>query len=89
MYSKPSLIRLQLFWIDKLKLLLTLSTYFKRHVGFRSKRTYRLVLRAAGDTETADWLQLDEGDPEFQLLTEEEIAAVILFIYFHQHYLYN
>jgi hypothetical protein len=39
------------------------------------------VLRAAGETETTqDWLQLDEGDPGFQLLTEEEIAAVI-FIY--------
>jgi hypothetical protein len=38
-------------------------------------------LRAAGETETTqeyieDWLQLDEGDPGFQLLTEEEIAAV-------------
>jgi hypothetical protein len=28
-----------------------------------------------------DWLQLDEGDPEVQLLTEEEIAAVIFFIF--------
>jgi hypothetical protein len=46
------------------------------------------VLRAAGETETQDWLQLDEGDPGFQLLTEEEIAAVIhSFIYFYQHYL--
>jgi hypothetical protein len=40
------------------------------------------VLRAAGETETTqeniqDWLQLDEGDPGFRLLTEEEIAAVI------------
>jgi hypothetical protein len=44
------------------------------------------VLRAAGETETTrenilDWLHLDEGDPEFQLLTEEKISAVIfLFI---------
>jgi hypothetical protein len=43
------------------------------------------VLRAAGEAETSqeniqDWLQLDEGDPEFQLLTEEEIAAVIYFL---------
>jgi hypothetical protein len=43
------------------------------------------VLRAAGETETRqeniqDWLQLDEGDPGFQLPTEEEIAAVI-FLY--------
>jgi hypothetical protein len=41
------------------------------------------VLRAAGETDTTqgnirDWLELDEGDPGFQLLTEEEIAAVIL-----------
>jgi hypothetical protein len=39
-------------------------------------------VRAAGETETTqeniqDWLELDEGDPGFQLLTEEEIAAVI------------
>jgi hypothetical protein len=51
------------------------------------------VLRAVGDTETTqenirDWLLLDEGDPGFQLLTEEAIAAVIFFIHFHQHYLY-
>jgi hypothetical protein len=51
------------------------------------------VLRAAGDTETTHkniqhWLQLDEGDPEFQFLTEEENVAVTFFIYFHQHYLY-
>jgi hypothetical protein len=36
------------------------------------------VLRAAGETETMqenikDWLELDEGDPGFQFLTEEEI----------------
>jgi hypothetical protein len=41
------------------------------------------VLRAAGETETTqeniqDWLGLDEGDPGFQLLAEEEIPAVIL-----------
>jgi hypothetical protein len=40
------------------------------------------VLRAAGETETTqeniqDWLELDEGDPEFQLLREKEIATVI------------
>jgi hypothetical protein len=51
------------------------------------------VLRAAGETETTpesteDWLELDEGDPGFHLLTEEEIAAVIFFFHFHQHYLY-
>jgi hypothetical protein len=42
------------------------------------------VLKADGETETTqeniqDWLQLDEGDPGFQLLTEEQIAAVIFF----------
>jgi hypothetical protein len=47
------------------------------------------VLRAAGEMETTqenirDWLQLDEGDPGFQLLTEVETAGVIfLFIYHH------
>jgi hypothetical protein len=48
------------------------------------------VLRADGETETTqenvqDWLELDEGGPGFQLLTEEEIPIVIYFIYFHQH----
>jgi hypothetical protein len=43
------------------------------------------VLRAAGETETTrenieDWLERDEGDPGFQLLTQEEIAAVV-FLY--------
>jgi hypothetical protein len=42
------------------------------------------VLRAAGETEitqenTQDWLQLDEEEPGFHSLTEEEIVAVILF----------
>jgi hypothetical protein len=45
------------------------------------------VLRAAGDTETTQeniqsWLEMDEGDPGFQFLTEEEIAAVIFFYLF-------
>jgi hypothetical protein len=39
------------------------------------------VLRATGETETTQenfqgWLELDEGDPGFQLQTEAEIAAV-------------
>jgi hypothetical protein len=43
------------------------------------------VLRATGDTETTqeniqDWLELDEGDPGFQLLTEEEIAAALIIL---------
>jgi hypothetical protein len=42
------------------------------------------VLRAAGETEITqeniqDWFELDEGDPGFQLLTGEEIAAIIFF----------
>jgi hypothetical protein len=50
------------------------------------------VLRAAGETETTqeniqDWLEPAEGDPGFQLLTGEEVAAVIYF-YFYQPYLY-
>jgi hypothetical protein len=41
------------------------------------------VLRAAGEAETTqeytqDWLQLDEGDPGFQFLTEEEIALDVI-----------
>jgi hypothetical protein len=44
------------------------------------------VLRAAAETETTqgniqDWLELDEGDPGFQLLTEEEIAVVKFFFF--------
>jgi hypothetical protein len=45
------------------------------------------MLRAAEETETTqeniqDWLQLDDGDPRFQLLTEEEIATVLVFYLF-------
>jgi hypothetical protein len=42
---------------------------------------FQAVLRAAGETETAhiqDWLELDEGDPGFQLMTEEGIAADVI-----------
>jgi hypothetical protein len=52
------------------------------------------VLRAAGETETTqeniqDGLELDEGDLRFQLLTEEEIAAVTFFkFFFRRPYLY-
>jgi hypothetical protein len=39
------------------------------------------VLRAAGETETTqgniqDWLQLEDGDLGFRLLTDEEISVV-------------
>jgi hypothetical protein len=44
------------------------------------------VLRATGETETRpeniqDWRELDGGDHGFQLLTEEEIAAVIFYLF--------
>jgi hypothetical protein len=44
------------------------------------------VLRAAGETETTqeniqDWLQLDEGDPGFQLLTEQEVGCSDIFVF--------
>jgi hypothetical protein len=49
-------------------------------------------MRAAGETETTqediqDWLQLEGGEPGFQLLAEQEIAAVIFFICSHQYYI--
>jgi hypothetical protein len=55
-------------------------------MGFRGKRTFRLCLRAAGETESTqeriqDWLELDEGDLGFQLLTEEEIVTVIFYLF--------
>jgi hypothetical protein len=44
------------------------------------------MLWVAGKTETTqenmqDWLELDEGDPGFQILTEEEIAAGFFFLF--------
>jgi hypothetical protein len=49
------------------------------------------VLKAARETETTqkniqDWLGLDKGDPAFQLLTNEEISAVI-FIFISTTYI--
>jgi hypothetical protein len=60
-----------------------LSTYFKRRIGCRSKRTTFRLFRAAGETETTQeniqyWLEPDEGDPGFQLLTMEKIAADVI-----------
>jgi hypothetical protein len=45
------------------------------------------MLRAAGEIETMQeniqgWFELD-GDPAFQLLTDEEIAAIIYFFYLY------
>jgi hypothetical protein len=39
------------------------------------------VLKAAGETKSTqeniqDWLQLDEGDPGYQLLTEEKLLQL-------------
>jgi hypothetical protein len=50
-----------------------------------SQEDFQTVLRAAGETETTqgnfqDWFELDEGDREFQILTEEEIATVIFLL---------
>jgi hypothetical protein len=50
------------------------------------------VLRAAEKTETTqeniqDWLQSGKEDPEFQLLTEQKISAVIFIIYFNEPHL--
>jgi hypothetical protein len=55
-----------------------LTTYFKRHMEFLEpdrieKEDYKIVLRAAGNSETTqeniqDWLELDEGYPGFQVL---------------------
>jgi hypothetical protein len=44
------------------------------------------VLRVAGEAETTqeniqDWLELDEGDPGFQLLIQEEIASLIFLLF--------
>jgi hypothetical protein len=44
------------------------------------------VLRAAGESETTqeniqDWLELDEGGPGYQPLTEEEITILIFFLH--------
>jgi hypothetical protein len=66
------------------KFCLQLST--KIHAGFKEQEDFQTVLRAAGETETMqeniqDWLELGEGDPKFQLLTEEEIAVVIFYLF--------
>jgi hypothetical protein len=63
-------------------------------MGFRSKRTFRLCLRAAGETETRqediqEWLELDEAGLAFQLLTGgKKCCSEIFYIYFYQHYMY-
>jgi hypothetical protein len=50
------------------------------------RESLQTVLKAVEETETMqeniqDWLELDEGDPGFQLQTEEEIAVVIFFLF--------
>jgi hypothetical protein len=46
------------------------------------------VLRAAETTQEniQDLLELDEGDPGFQLLTEGKNCCSDFFFIFHQHY---
>jgi hypothetical protein len=44
------------------------------------------VLRETGETETTqgnvqDWLELAEEDPGFQLLTQEQTAPVIFYVF--------
>jgi hypothetical protein len=50
------------------------------------------VFRAVGETQTTqenihDWLELDEGHSGLKPLTKEKTAAVIFFLFSHQHYL--
>jgi hypothetical protein len=55
-------------------------------VGFRGKSDWsKRTFRAAVESETTqeniqDRLDLEEDDPEFQLLPEEEISAVVFFL---------
>jgi hypothetical protein len=68
-------------------------------MGFSSKKgleqkDFQIVLRAAGETDTTpeniqDWVELDEGDPGFQLLTGKEIGTVIIFLFIFISTLYN
>jgi hypothetical protein len=51
---------------------LTTPTNGGRSVGRETEITQEII---------QDWLQLDEVDPGFQLLTEEEIATVIFLIF--------
>jgi hypothetical protein len=60
----------------------------KCKVLFTVENTWDLGPRglSSAETETAQhniihWLQLDEGDPGFNLLTEEEIAAVVFLVF--------
>jgi hypothetical protein len=54
--------------------------------GTWEQEDFQAVFRAARETETSqeniqDWLKLDEEDAGIQLLTEEEIAAVIFYLF--------
>jgi hypothetical protein len=89
--TRPSLSRLYLIKISdnpdrKLKSSVHSWVHvLRRCMGFRSKRTFRLCW---GQLERLkphkkilqDWLKLNEGDPGFQLLTEEEIVTVVVFL---------
>jgi hypothetical protein len=63
-----------------------MSTYLEdtRDLGARGLSD---CVAGAGETETTqeniqDWLEMGEGDPGFQLLSKEEIAAVTFFYLF-------
>jgi hypothetical protein len=63
-----------------------LSTYYKNKQGVWEQEDFETALRAAGETETTqennkDWLELDQGNRGFQLLTGEEIAVVLFFLF--------
>jgi hypothetical protein len=92
-YSKPSLIRLQLIRIEIWKMENSVHGWVNAlkgtwHLGGRGLSD--CVEGCWRDCETTqeniqDWLKLDEGDPGFQLLTEEDFPPVIFYCCFHQH----
>jgi hypothetical protein len=95
LYSKPSLIQLKLIrievwksknsdhrWVRALK-----DTWDLGARGIRARGLSGCVEDSRRDWNHARkyprYLELDEGDPGFQLLTGEEIAAVIYFLFFY------
>jgi hypothetical protein len=62
----------------------------KKAIRLWYQEEFQSVLRAAVETEIMqeniqDWPERIELNPGFQLLTEEGIASLILFVYFQQH----
>jgi hypothetical protein len=59
-------------------------------LGFRSKRGFQTAFRAAGDTETTqDCFELDEGDPGFQLPTDEKLLQLFFFLQDYPYYKFS